>query len=334
MSAPGRARSDGPRRLRLDGRVAIITGAGRGLGRAYAHELSRRGAHVVVCDIGGTAAGETPWADEVVDEITASGGTAVANYDSVATPEGGERIVRTALDAFGTVDILVNNAGFMRPATFADMTTRQLDDVIAVHLLAGFYVTQPAWKIMASNAYGRIILTSSHSIFGHERNSNYGSAKAGLLGLTRALALEGAEHGIRVNCVLPSAASQISAGATSPGSGPTRVHAAISALNHRRTAEAVAPMITVLADEHCRVTGETFSCVAGRFARVLVGLTAGWMAPSVEHLTAEDIAEHLDDVRDQSHIDAPDSMAAMFEHVVRVLEDPTTQRCARPTEER
>jgi NAD(P)-dependent dehydrogenase (short-subunit alcohol dehydrogenase family) len=303
--------------LTFDGQVALVTGAGRGLGRVYAHELARRGARVVVCDVGGSGAGESPWADEVVREITDLGGCAVASHDSVATASGGEAIVRSALDAFGTVDILVNNAGFMRPAPLESMTPRQLEDVIGVHLLAGFYVSQPAWKVMAAKGYGRIILTSSHSVFGHEGNSNYAAAKAGLLGLGRALALEGARHGILVNCLLPSAASQISVEAKNTAEGQSRVERATSALNFRRTAESVAPMISVLAGRDCPVSGEAFSCVAGRYARVVLAITEGWVAPSATDVTAEQLADHLDEIRDLARMDVPDSMVEVFEKVVR-----------------
>jgi NAD(P)-dependent dehydrogenase (short-subunit alcohol dehydrogenase family) len=319
MSVPGLGTSVGDHPLRFEQRVAIVTGAGRGLGRIYALELARRGARVVVCDVGGTEAGDTPWADAVVREITGSGGTAVASHDSVATSAGGEAITRAALDAFGTVDILINNAGFMRPGTLEELTDRQIEDVAAVHLLAGFHVTQPAWKVMAAKGYGRVILTSSHSIFGHEGNSNYAAAKAGLLGLGRVLALEGADHGILVNCVLPSAASRISADVTNSAVGQSRVARATAALNPRRTAEAVAPMITLLASDQCPVSGEAFSCVAGRYARVFLGVTEGWIAPRIEDVTAEVLAAHLDDVRDLRRIDVPDSMAAVFELVAAQL---------------
>jgi NAD(P)-dependent dehydrogenase (short-subunit alcohol dehydrogenase family) len=319
MSVPELGGSDRDYRLVFDDQVAIVTGAGRGLGRVYALELARRGARVVVCDVGGTERGEAPWADTVVHDITRAGGTAVASHDSVATAAGGEAIVRTALDAFGTVDILINNAGFMRPGTLGELTPRQIEDVAAVHLLAGFHVTQPAWKVMAAKGYGRVILTSSHSIFGHEGNSNYAAAKAGLLGLGRVLALEGAGHGILVNCVLPSAVSRITAGVNNSAAGQSRVARATVALIPRRTAEAVAPMITLLASDKCPVSGEAFSCVAGRFARVFFGVTDGWVAPSVEDLTAEDLAAHLDEIRDLRRIDAPDSMAEVFEHVAGLL---------------
>ena len=309
----------GPPRLSFDGQVAIVTGAGRGLGRVYAHELAGRGARVVVCDVGGTGSGERPWADEVVREITEAGGTAAASHDSVATADGGEAIVRTAVDTFGTVDILVNNAGFMRPAPLDTMTAAQLEDVIGVHLLAGFYVTGAAWRVMAAKGYGRIILTSSHSVFGHEGNSNYAAAKAGLLGLGRVLALEGARHNILVNCLLPSAASRISVEARNTAEGQSRVERATAALNFRRTPESVAPIVSVLAGRDCTVSGEAFSCVAGRYARVVIGITEGWLAPSVGEVSAEQLADHLDEIRDISRIDVPDSMVEVFEKVVRLV---------------
>ena len=167
-------------KINFDGQVAIVTGSGRGIGRAYALALGSRGAAVVVNDIGGVGSAE-PWADLVVAEITGKGGKAVANYDSVATLEGGQAITQAALRAFGTVDILINNAGFVRRAMFADLSGEQIKDIIDVHLLGAFYTTQPAWKIMQAKNYGRVLMTSSGATFGMQANCNYSAAKAGIL---------------------------------------------------------------------------------------------------------------------------------------------------------
>ena len=193
--------------LGYDGKVAIITGAGGGLGRSHALELARRGARVVVNDLGGSVTGEggdKGPAQQVVEEIEALGGEAVADGNSVGTPEGGKAIVQTALDAFGTVDIVINNAGILRDKTFHNMTPELLEPVIQVHLLGAFYVTQPAWLIMREKGYGRVVNTSSNSgILGNFGQSNYGAAKMGLVGFTRVLANEGRKYNIRVNAICP-----------------------------------------------------------------------------------------------------------------------------------
>src|SRR5690606_31447286 len=199
--------------LTFDGKVAIITGAGGGLGKSHALELARRGARIVVNDLGGSVSGEGDNASApqlVVDEIVASGGEAVANHDSVATPEGGKAIVDAAVEAFGTVDIVINNAGILRDKTFHNMTPELLEPVIAVHLLGAFYVTQPAWVIMREKGYGRVVNTSSNSgLLGNFGQANYGAAKLGLVGFTRVLANEGRSKGIKVNAIAPVAKTRM-----------------------------------------------------------------------------------------------------------------------------
>ena len=196
----------------FEGKVAVVTGAGGGLGRCHAIEFAKRGASVVVNDLGGrvdgTGAGDM--ADAVVDEIRAAGGTAVANKASVADREGARSIVQTAVDAFGRIDILVNNAGILRDKTFKNMTLDEWDVVINVHLNGTAYVTHAAWPLMYAQNYGRIVFTSSGSgIFGNFGQSNYGAAKMGMLGLMNVLALEGANHNIRVNTLAPGAATRM-----------------------------------------------------------------------------------------------------------------------------
>ena len=199
--------------LGFDGKVAIITGAGGGLGRSHALDLARRGALVVVNDLGGASDGtgqSTTAAQAVVDEITAIGGEAIANYDSVATPEGGAGIVQTAIDTFGRIDIIINNAGILRDTSFKNMTPDQLNPVLDVHLRGAFYVTQPAWQIMRDQGYGRIINTSSGAgIFGNFGQTNYGAAKMGLVGFTRVLAVEGAKNNIKANAIAPVAKTRM-----------------------------------------------------------------------------------------------------------------------------
>ena len=199
--------------LGFDGKVAIITGAGGGLGRSHALELAKRGALIVVNDLGGSVdgtGGSETAAQKVVDEIKAAGGEAVANYDSVATPEGGANIVKTAVDSFGRVDIIINNAGILRDASFKNMTPDQLNPVLDVHLRGAFYVTQPAWPIMRDQGYGRIVNTSSGAgVFGNFGQTNYGSAKMGLVGFTRVLAVEGAKNNIKANAIAPVAKTRM-----------------------------------------------------------------------------------------------------------------------------
>src|SRR5687768_5519579 len=191
--------------LTFDGKVAIVTGAGGGLGRAHALELARRGALVVVNDLGGSVDGtgsSESAAQKVVDEIRAAGGEAIPNFDTVSTPEGGEAIVRAAVDAFGRVDILINNAGILRDKSFANLTADLVEPVLDVHLKGAFFVTRPAWVHMREQGYGRIVNTSSASgIFGNFGQANYGAAKMGLIGLARVLAQEGAKYNIKVNAI-------------------------------------------------------------------------------------------------------------------------------------
>ena len=256
--------------LRFDGRVAIITGAGGGLGRSHALELARRGAQVLVNDLGGALDGSgssMSAADRVVAEITASGGIAVPNHDSVATPAGGQAIVKAALDAFGRVDVLVNNAGIRRDKAFHKMDQAMIDLVIDVHLKGALNVTQPAFALMREQRYGRIINTSSASgLFGNFGQANYAAAKAGLAGLTRVLAIEGASHGIRVNAIAPIASTRMTQDVL--GDLATRV-----------SPESVSPLVAYLAHEECSVNGHVYSVAGGRIARVFVAETHGVVLP-------------------------------------------------------
>ena len=199
--------------IRFDDRVAVITGAGGGLGRTYALEIAKRCCMVVVNDLGGKAdgsGGSQNMADETVKVINEAGGKAVANYDSVATPEGGEAIVQTAIDNFGRVDVVINNAGILRDKTFAKLEPENLEAVIDVHLKGAFFVTQPAYRVMKENNYGRIVFAASGAgIFGNFGQSNYGAAKMGLVGLMNVLAVEGAKYDIKVNTIAPIAKTRL-----------------------------------------------------------------------------------------------------------------------------
>ncbi|HEY0576927.1 MAG TPA: SDR family NAD(P)-dependent oxidoreductase [Pseudonocardia sp.] len=280
-------------------RVAIVTGAGGGLGRTYALELATRGAAVVVNDLGGSAAGvgsDASAAQKVVDEITAKGGSAVASHDSVSTPEGGQAIVQTALDNFGKVDIVINNAGILRDKTFAKLEHEDLDAVLEVHLKGAFHVSQPAFRVMKEHGYGRFVFTASNAgVFGNFGQTNYGAAKMGLVGLSNVLSLEGAKANIKSNVICPIARTRM----TEELLGP---------LAELVEPELVTPMVVYLASEACGYTHEVFSAGGGRYARVFVGLAPGWFAGKGVEVSAEDVATHIDDIRKQDGYIVPGSV--------------------------
>jgi NAD(P)-dependent dehydrogenase (short-subunit alcohol dehydrogenase family) len=298
--------------ISFDGQVAVVTGGGGGIGKAQCLELARRGASVVVNDVAGLDHELGPAADAVVAEITASGGTAVASYDSIATPEGGRAIVELAVDTFGTVDAILHYAGSWRHALFDDMTADQVDPVLDVHLRGAFFVTQPAWSIMKSKGYGRIMLTSSSTgVFGRRWGSNYAAAKAGVFGLGRALSLEGAEHGIFTNCLLPIASAQNPYRVLPPATMMADYQQTSfngKALPPDATVERLIPLPTWLASSACTVNGEAFSAGAGRYSRVFVGVTDGWLCDADTVPTAEDIAAHVDEIEDRSGYLVPGSI--------------------------
>jgi NAD(P)-dependent dehydrogenase (short-subunit alcohol dehydrogenase family) len=292
-------------RVSFDGQVVVVTGAGAGLGRIYALELARRGAAVVVNDVAGVDSPEGPASDAVVAEIEAANGKAVASYDSVATPDGGRAIVDRALESFGTVDAVIHNAGVWRNVFYDEMTPDKLDPVLDVHLRGAFFVTQPAWSIMKRKGYGRIVLTSSGAgAFGREAGTNYVAAKAGLLGLGRALALEGARHGIRSNCILPIAPF----GRRGPVPGEITEQLRKAGLPPSAGPELVAPMVAYLASAACAVTGEAFSAGGGRYARVFIGVTSGWLSPGSACANAEDIGAHLEEIEGLGGFAVPGSV--------------------------
>jgi NAD(P)-dependent dehydrogenase (short-subunit alcohol dehydrogenase family) len=279
--------------LGFDGKVAIITGAGGGLGRSHALDLARRGALVVVNDLGGSTDGtgsSESAAQKVVDEITAAGGEAVASYDSVATPEGGANIVKAAVDTFGRIDIIINNAGILRDTSFKNMTPDQLNPVLDVHLRGAFHVTQPAWQIMRDQGYGRIVNTSSAAgIFGNFGQANYGAAKMGLVGLTRVLAVEGAKNNIKVNAIAPVAKTRMT-------------EELFGEAMDKLSPELITPIVTYLTHEDCPVSGEVYSVGGGRVARVFVGVTPGFVDPE---LSAESVRDHFAEIRDEAGYEVP-----------------------------
>jgi NAD(P)-dependent dehydrogenase (short-subunit alcohol dehydrogenase family) len=267
----------------FDGRVAIVTGAGGGLGRTYALELAARGAAVVVNDLGGSVNGEGgdhTAAQKVVDEITAKGGQAVPNFDSVSVPEGGESIVKTAVAEYGKVDIVINNAGFLRDKSFTKLEWADLDAVIDVHLKGAFYVSQPAFKVMKENNYGRFVFTASNATFGNFGQTNYAAAKMGLVGLSNTIAVEGARNGILSNVIMPVAKTRMT-------------EELLGEFAEKLAPELVTPMVAYLSSEACTTTHGAYSAAGGRYARVFWGLGQGWFAGKEAQPTAEDIAEHF-----------------------------------------
>jgi NAD(P)-dependent dehydrogenase (short-subunit alcohol dehydrogenase family) len=304
--------------ISLSGQTVIVTGGGNGLGRAHALELARRGAAIVVNDVAGSA-GEVRAADRVVAEIQDAGGRAVASYESVATAEGGESMVGLAREAFGSLEAVVHNAGVWRNVRFEDMTAEMLDPVLDVHLRGAFFVTVPAWRIFKANAYGRVVLTSSATgVFGRDAGSNYAAAKAGLIGLARALAIEGATSGIKVNCLLPMAATSTERRPMPPGVRE-RIASSLAVMEHRRQPERVSPLVAYLVSRECAVNGKAFSAAAGRYASVFTGVTAGWSSPTEPPATAEDIEAHLDSIEDDSSYIVPTSVFDEFDQIAAAI---------------
>ncbi len=276
--------------LRFDGRVAVVTGGGRGLGRSYAMLLASQGAKVVVNDPGGGLTGDgtdAGPADDVVREIVAAGGQAVASTASVATAGGGKAIIDAALDMYGRVDILIHNAGIVRRASLKEMSYEDFDTVLDVHLRGAFHVVRPAFPVMCDAGYGRIVLTSSiGGLYGNHNVANYAAAKAGVIGLSNVAALEGAADGVACNVIVPAAVTRMAAGIDTsayPPMGP----------------DLVAPVVGWLAHETCSVTGEVFIALAGRVARAVIAESPGVHRPA---WTVEDVGEHLDAIR---NIEAP-----------------------------
>ncbi len=272
----------------VEGRVVVVTGAGGGIGRQHALLFAERGARVVVNDLGGTVDGsgaDTKMADQVVDEITDAGGEAVADYESVATPEGGESIVQTALDAYGRVDVVVNNAGILRDKTFHNMTDEQWDAVVQVHLYGGYYVTHAAWPHMREQEHGRVIVTTSTTgLFGNFGQTNYGAAKLGLVGMINTLALEGAKYGITANAITPVAATRMTEDLM-PDEALEQLDPAF-----------VSPAVVRLASDECDLSGEIVLASGGHYARVRYQKSAGVDFDEVP--TVEELAARWDELMD------------------------------------
>jgi NAD(P)-dependent dehydrogenase (short-subunit alcohol dehydrogenase family) len=282
--------------LRFDGRVAVVTGAGRGIGRAYARLLAERGASVVVNDLGGTKEGEgsDPGpASDVATEIEVAGGRALADTNDVATEEGGRSLIAAAVDTFGRIDIVVNNAGNIRWGGLPEADLDNLDSHLAVHVGGSFNTTRAAWSRMVDQGYGRVVLTTSAGMFGLADNLGYATAKAAVIGMAHSLSVAGAPHGIRVNLIAPNAWTRMGA---HPSDGLAALDRPPPALMEP---EQVAPMAAFLAHETCEVSGRIYLAGAGRFAHVFVGVTEGHVARG-EHPTIEDVAANWDAINDEA----------------------------------
>ncbi|QAY75634.1 SDR family NAD(P)-dependent oxidoreductase [Sphingosinicella sp. BN140058] len=295
--------------ISFDGRVAIVTGAGGGLGRAYALELARRGANVVVNDLGGArdGSGASDTAAQVVEEIAAAGGTAIADGASVTDAEQVEAMVRTAQERFGGVHILINNAGILRDRSFAKMSAEDFAAVIDVHLLGSANCTRAVWEIMRQQAYGRILMTSSSSgLFGNFGQANYGAAKLGLLGLARTLHLEGAKYGIRVNTLAPTAATRMTEDIFPPE---------MLALFNPDT---VVPAALYLVSEDAP-SNMVVGAGAGVIQASYITLTEGYALPEGRR-TVEEVAANWDRIVDRNGEIVPQSGAEQAMAILRALQ--------------
>jgi NAD(P)-dependent dehydrogenase (short-subunit alcohol dehydrogenase family) len=278
--------------IRFEGRVAVITGAGNGLGRAHAVMLAERGAAVVINDVGGAVDGSgtsTSAADRAVADIVSAGGTAIANYDSVADPAGAERMIAAAVERFGKVDILVNNAGILRDKTFAKMPLEDFRQVMEIHLMGSVHCTRAAWPHMKEQKYGRVVMTSSGAgLYGNFGQSNYGTAKMALVGLMNVLKLEGARDGILVNTVAPIAATRMTAALMPP-----------HALPHLKS-EFVSAMVAYFCSDDCQVSGEIVSAGAGYFAKAQMVEAAGVFLDTDEPADPDRVAALFGQISDMS----------------------------------
>jgi NAD(P)-dependent dehydrogenase (short-subunit alcohol dehydrogenase family) len=296
--------------LRFDGRVAIVTGAGRGLGRAYAQLLAARGAQVVVNDLGSSTTGEgmSPEpAEAVAEEIRRAGGAAFADSLDVSIAEEAQALIRAAVHRFGRIDVLVNNAGIMRWAGMPNVHERDLWRHADVHVGGSFHTTRAAWPHLVEQGYGRIVMTTSTGVLGLPNNLAYATAKGGVIGLTRSLATAGAPHGITVNAIAPAAFTRLAG----PGEGAPAT-----------SPDLAAPMVAFLAHEDCPVTGEIYVAGFGRFARLFLATTAGWIAGGAP--TIEDVAGHWDAINDETGYTVPTDLTAWSAAFTAHLRDGAT----------
>jgi NAD(P)-dependent dehydrogenase (short-subunit alcohol dehydrogenase family) len=294
--------------LGFDGRVAIVTGAGGGLGKQYALLLAARGARVVVNDLGGSVSGDgsdPSLAEAVARQIRDAGGEAISDGNSVSSPQGGEALVQTALDAYDRIDIVINNAGILRDKSFHNMTPEMLEAVIDVHLKGAFYVTRPAWIKMREQRYGRVVNTSSNSgILGNFGQANYGAVKMGLVGFTRVLAAEGAKHNIKVNAIALGARTRMT-------------EAVLGSMVDKLDPQLVSPVVVWLAHEDVPVSGEVYTAAGGRVARFFIGMTEGYYNP---RLSPEDVRDHFDEIRDTETFTIPSDPSEEMEALLTAIQ--------------
>ena len=282
--------------INFENKTVVVTGAGNGLGKAYALEFANRGANVVVNDIGGSVTGdgsENAPADVVVEEINSSGGSAVANYDSVATKQGGESIIETALSNFGSVDAVVNNAGILRDKSFAKVSDEDFRLVLEVHLMGSVNCCKAVWEIMKEQNYGRIVVTSSSSgLYGNFGQTNYGAAKLGCVGLINTLKLEGAKYNIKCNALAPVAGTRMTEDLM-PGE-----------VLEKLQPEFVTPAVTYMVSEDAP-NGAIIAAGAGVFTRVMIHETMGVNLGTGEEMTAENIADNWEKISDMTDAKLP-----------------------------
>lgn len=302
------------------GQCVIVSGAGRGLGRLYALDIARRGGSVVVNDLGGSVRGEgadAGIADEVVGEIVAAGGSAVASHDSVATPESAAAIVQTAIDHFGRVDAVISNAGIFDTQPLDELSSERWRRMLNVHLDGSFFLCQPAFRVMKRQKYGRFVMVaSSAALFGLPNEAHYAAAKGGVFGLSNVMALEGAPYGILSNVLLPTGNSRMAENTKgSEISGESEQLRKAKVFRKLINPEYVVPMVTFLASSQCTFTHHNFAACAGRFSRVFVGLTEGWLAADQGHPAAEDIDANIDRICATQQFTIPNSL---FDEVAEV----------------
>jgi NAD(P)-dependent dehydrogenase (short-subunit alcohol dehydrogenase family) len=302
--------------LRLDGRVAAVTGAGRGIGRAYAELLGRLGAKVVVNDLGGSTLGvgsDRGPADEVVARIRAAGGAAVANYGDVSTADGGRSVVEAAIEEFGRIDILVNNAGNMVWGALPEATIETIEAHWAVHVRGSYNTCFAAWPYLLKQNYGRVVLTTSVGIFGLPGNIGYATAKASLIGMAKSMTVGRGEANITVNCIAPNAMTRLAA---HPGDEQAAAEPEATPLMDPALA---APMVAYLSHDSCDVSGEVFVAGAGRFARLFVGVTAGYLHPDPRAVTVDDVAANWAAINDATGYYVPSTLMDWAGHFMAHL---------------
>ncbi|PBC56448.1 SDR family NAD(P)-dependent oxidoreductase [Rhodococcus sp. ACPA1] len=301
-------------KYRFDGRVAVVTGAGRGIGRAYAHLLGGLGAKVVVNDLGGTIDGSgadgSP-AETVVREIVDAGGIAVADVSDISTVAGGKQAIDTALENFGRIDVVVNNAGNVRFGGLPGVDADNIDSHLAVHVRGAFHTSHAAWPHMLEQNYGRIVITTSIGMFGLPDNLGYATAKAAVIGMANSMTLSAGEHDIKINVIAPNAMTRMGG---APSDGMDQMRKGRDEPKSDMDPALVAPMVGYLAHEACEVSGQTYLAGAGRFAHLFVGVTEGYLHPDPHSVTISDVVDGMARITDRSDFYIPGSLMDCVTH--------------------